>query len=70
MSEAKCPVCGQPAHEPIPTEADSFMAGIPLQVCPNLPERCVWIDGKFHSGPPGAVFLLEASLVQEEEEDG
>lgn len=41
-----CPVCGE-IHEPGPVgEPGSWIEGLELKVCPNIPEGFIWADGQ------------------------
>lgn len=41
-----CTFCGE-VHEPGPTgEPGSWIEGIELPICPNIPDGHVWLDGR------------------------
>jgi hypothetical protein len=43
--EDYCDICGAVFHEHIATPPDSWLAGIPIETCPQIPSGWVYIDG-------------------------
>lgn len=54
----ECPVCGE-EHEDEPVgQPGTWLEGIALKLCPQIPEDCIYEDREYDSGPRGALHKL------------